>query len=126
MKKEFIPYNEALELKELGYNDYEKLALYCKGVLYQLYPNMHEDIPDNVYREVDAPLYQQAFRWFREKWGYTSWIEQVGNELNYKVYGNGVYHKPIYTSSYSSYCKSYEEAELKLLKELIIIVKEIE
>lgn len=113
MKHEFIPYEEALELKELGYNDYKKLACYCKGVLYQLYPNMHEDIPDNVYREVDTPLYQQAFRWFRE---------------NYKLYHaiefkHSKHYGYIQNSDFTIWCDTYEEAELACLKKLIEIIK---
>lgn len=77
MEKEFVPYDIALAMKELGFNgkticyytDDEKL--WQMGIpltpdnepVYGLFtPN----IGDNV-RFVAAPLYQQAFRWFREK-----------------------------------------------------------
>tara|TARA_Y100000004_G_scaffold5937_1_gene6868 strand:+ start:999 stop:1286 length:288 start_codon:yes stop_codon:yes gene_type:complete len=70
--------------------------------------------------------YCKVFNWFREKWGYTSWIEQTGKEYNYKVYAKGVYHKPIKSPSKSTYCKNYEEAQSNLLEELILIVEEIE
>ena len=74
----------------------------------------------------DNITYCKVFNWFRIRWGYTSWIEQTGKQYNYKVYARGTFHKPIYTEVKSPYCKNYEEAQRKLLKELILIVEEIE
>ena len=74
----------------------------------------------------DNITYCKVFNWFRVRWGYTSWIEQTGKEYNYKVYARGTFHKPIHTKSESSFCKSYEDAQSKLLNELILIVDEIE
>jgi hypothetical protein len=74
----------------------------------------------------DNITYCKVFNWFRVRWGYTSWIEKTGKKYNYKVYARGAFHKPIYTQSESSYCKNYEEAQQKLLNELILIVQEIE
>tara|TARA_B100000475_G_scaffold164428_1_gene125454 strand:+ start:119 stop:403 length:285 start_codon:yes stop_codon:yes gene_type:complete len=74
----------------------------------------------------DNITYCKVFDWFRVRWGYTSWIEKTGKEYSYKIYARGTFHKPIYTQSESSYCKSYEEAQIKLLNELVLIVKEIE
>ena len=74
----------------------------------------------------DNITYCKVFNWFRIRWGYTAWIEQTGKQYNYKVYARGTFHKPIYPQSESPYCKNYEEAQRKLLKELILIVEEIE
>ncbi len=74
----------------------------------------------------DNITYCKVFNWFRIRWGYTAWIEQTGKQYNYKVYARGTFHKPIYTEVESPYCKNYEEAQRKLLKELILIVEEIE
>jgi hypothetical protein len=74
----------------------------------------------------DNITYCKVFNWFRIRWGYTSWIEKTGKEYNYKIYARGAFHKPIYTESESSYCNNYEEAQKKMLKELILIVDEIE
>jgi hypothetical protein len=74
MEKEFIPYEQALALKELGFDepcffsyDYwntERLAnTYYNYVNY----NVRE-------KSVSAPLYQQAFRWFREKHNLIGWV----------------------------------------------------
>ena len=63
MEKEFVTYEQALALKELGFDEP------CFG---------YYDEGGNLYTEMvevlKAPLYQQAFRWFREKYGLYSCI----------------------------------------------------
>jgi hypothetical protein len=54
MNKEFVPYQEALELKELGF-DIPSISGYS-------YPDS-----DNLLTQ--AILYQQAFRWLYQKLG---------------------------------------------------------
>lgn len=129
-EKEIIPYKQALEIKKLGFNRF------CLG-WYSIDGKLNKKLSLAYFKyrfkrlRCSAPTYYQAFKWFREKWGYTSWIEQNGSsEFNYiyihKIYGRGVFHKPIHSNYASSYNKTYEKAELALLKELIIIVQEIE
>ena len=65
MNKEFIPYEQELELKELGY--------------------VAEPIVDS-WRSLT--LYQQAFRWFREKHQLFSWVLI---EYEYGGYSCGIY-----------------------------------
>ncbi len=72
-----------------------------------------------------SPTYCKVFNWFREEWGYTSWIEKTDKDYNYKIYAKGVYHRPIHSPNKSPYCKDYLEAKIKLLDELILIVEEI-
>jgi len=126
--KDFVSYEIALALKELGFDDkcfgaYDKkykLAIstsdyWDKSSLYSL----NDYFGKNTYRCL-APLYQQAFRWFREKYSYQSFISP-SNELTYLAYdftlkGFDGYFK-------SKQFKTYEEAELECLKKLIEIVK---
>jgi hypothetical protein len=67
-----------------------------------------------------APLYQQAFRWFREKYGLDYEITYAGKKGEYHafvdeyIYGNNGSSPSIF---------SYEEAELACVKKLIEIVK---
>jgi hypothetical protein len=68
---------------------------------------------------VEVPLYQQAFRWFREKYDI---------DVNTQKDSIGIYHFNIDTNKYGDwkepiFNKSYEEAELECLKKLIEIVK---
>lgn len=71
----------------------------------------------------NAPLYSQAFRWFREKhnldktidsWTEQPMIDEIWDKA-YQYYINGEAHHP--------YFKTYEDAELECLKKLIEIVK---
>lgn len=125
MIKEFVPYQESLELKELGfdepcicmYNSYEHL----KGVIVGSIDGDYIK-KDKWDERLPAPLYQQAFHWFRQKynlwnmiyprdgWNYT--IQEIDNIPS--VFGNS-YHK--------TEMKTYEEAELACLRKLIEIVK---
>jgi hypothetical protein len=105
MKKEFIPYEQALALKELGFDEhcfawYNQRQTLLTGFLYT------QDDTDEA--QCIAPLYQQAFRWFREKHGLRHFIE----------YDNGHYNAVV-QSSLVCHCDTHEEAELACLKKLI-------
>jgi hypothetical protein len=67
MTKEFVPYELALKLKQLGFDE-ECLGFYERNqeLIIQecLITDFHSDSLQCV-----APLFQQAFRWFREKYG---------------------------------------------------------
>ena len=127
MNKEFIPYEQALELKELGFD--EK----CFGAM-DMYSNI--DYGSEMYDWIKngetvqstwaaLPLYQQAFRWFREKYNITSEISISANHRNdAKKWMHSVTNLEVmlYTNSDTAF-ETYEEAELACLKKLIEIVK---
>lgn len=68
MKNEFIPYEQALELKELGFDEL-CMAGYDKDFIGKLYIGFSTDDGAlfNTEYYILAPLYQQAFRWLNEK-----------------------------------------------------------
>ena len=70
MTQEFIPYEQALELKKLGFDE-QFFAFYLADTLFTSNDIIYNstDIP-----VIKAPLYHQAFRWFREKYELSSWI----------------------------------------------------
>ena len=111
MEKEFIPYEQALVLKELGFD--EK----CLS-----YPMSNTDASGRTWTSVlVAPLYQQAFRWFREKHDMCSFIQIFeGRVYDYEITSD--IFKEI-TDFKDGYFDTYEEAELECLKKLIEIVK---
>ena len=125
MKKEFIPYEQALELKELGFDE-PCFGRYDgrdenKGKIWYEMPNLGKGwIP---VKDVLSPLYQQAFRWFREK----SFICHVTNDLSDSCYDEIYVY--VMTKGYgdlidrSEEYRTYEEAELACLKKLIEIAK---
>ena len=111
MNKEFIPYEQALALKELGFNE-PCIATYDEDKEFEIqdFEQNYDTFPSHI---IAAPLYQQAFRWFREKYNIHIRIEKY-NET--KWWANwGSWTSEIYDS--------YEETELACLKKLIEIVK---
>ena len=65
MNKEYVPYEQALELKQLGYPQDHYINWYSRlDRLEHDFEYVQEDYTDACCA---APLYQQAFRWFREK-----------------------------------------------------------
>ena len=60
MNKEFIPYEQALELKKLGFDEPCIAGINVNSVELKM-------VNYNPELYLPTPLYQQAFRWFREK-----------------------------------------------------------
>ena len=115
MNKEFVPYEQALELKELGFDDYN-IAWY---IIIDEKPQLTFQ---NYSNHLCAPLYQQAFRWFREKYDLIEVITKVSSIVNYTFVA--VFYKGNDNHFIGSY-NTYEEAELACLKKLIEIAKQI-
>jgi hypothetical protein len=112
MESLFCPYEQALALKELEFNEP------CFG--YYTGDKMHLVIRPLMLRAnelksyvVTAPTFSQCFRWFREKYGYYYPIHRTTNNSNQVLYSVGPYAVVYFT---------YEEAELDCLKRLIKIV----
>ena len=72
-----------------------------------------------------CPTFYRVFKYFRKKWGYTCWVAQSEKAFIYNIYNRGVYCRPKGSTSFP-HCKTYEEADSKLLEEYILIIKEIE
>ncbi len=133
MKNEFVTHDIALALKKLGFNE-KCLACYDeKGVfgltvmsIKKYYTNSKEDTWNCA-----APLYQQAFRWFREKYNLRGFIGFRPNvkKFDYHVYDmtlSGVeYAKQRTMEEFNKDPKvgTYEETEIACLRKLIEIVK---
>ena len=122
MDKEFCTYEQALALKELGFDEP------CLGY----YVNVEVPNPFLVITKISdtqggyftfAPLYQQAFRWFREKYELHSYIHA---DYSWNISG-GIWDLNGYKGSRydwdSEAYLSYEEAEQACLDRLIEIVK---
>jgi hypothetical protein len=121
MENEFIPYEQALALKELGFDDktfrsYDTSVVLVDGKY--LLDNWYDV---STVDEVKAPLYQQAFRWFREKYDMASFIQRFeGRVYDYEITSD--IFKEV-TDFGDGYFDTYQEAELECLKKLIEIVK---
>ena len=112
MEKEFIPHQESVELKELGFN--EPCFGYRDGVNYLMIKSMPHCV-------ISAPTFSQAFRWFREKHGLKSWIEE--HTENSYIYEIRPHKLADYKEGEIYVYATYEETELACLKKLIKIVK---
>jgi hypothetical protein len=124
MKNEFVIYEQALALKELGFDE-PCLAFYSPKE--ELYPVFQEPSKGpyfnngNFIETLRVPLYQQAFRWFREK------HNLVFNFISYNIVKPGEYHWSITwndEAKASGIVKTYEEAEQACLSKLIEIVND--
>jgi len=130
MEKEFIPYAEALALKELGFNQ-KCLGQYniSQGDkwIFSIDLSGEGQYPLTSPACI-TPLYQQAFRWFREKYKISGeissdyYLEGKDNEWEYNIYQLGK-EDDGYVGTIPIF-KTPEEAELECLKKLIEIVKE--
>ena len=130
IEKEFVPYEIALELKELGFEE-PCFAFYglsrddYKTIRLSIFQNLKTDyLPDVHHLDVtcDAPLFHQTFRFFREKYMLSGEIYIFKNIWNFDIedISNSI---QLYTSDIMCY-NSYEEAELECLVKLIEIAKE--
>jgi hypothetical protein len=112
MENEFVTYELAVKLKELGFNE----------------PCMASRDMGNNHGLIQVPTWQSAFRWFREKYGYLHHITyfdpvkaQIPGEADYQ--GLVLFpHQDVHKLAKISY-DTYEEAELACLEKLIEIAE---
>lgn len=131
MEKEFVPYEQALKLKELGFDEP------CLGSYYSyLEENFKEgkfdyrgelNIEYSIYSEntyyILAPTFSQAFRFFREEYNLICRVDvtSYGCTLDKQEFYCEITSKNG-TASYEIW-NTYEKAELDCLVKLIEIVK---
>jgi len=120
MEREFVPYEIALAMKDLGFDE---PCFNWYGFSKKVGDNPSSCC--NSYGFIQerksfcsAPLYQQAFRWFREEYGLLA--EFCWNTPN-KKHATMIYPTDFYYQS-----ESYEEAQDACLNKLIKMVKENE
>lgn len=140
MNKEFVSFDIALALKELGFDEPCLANYYAqdngltpyRGCPSEGNENTHfsTTINGNLHDgSATAPLYQQAFRWFREKHHIHIEIKYYNDgdeweDIEYTVivsdFEDGKTHDTFVKSGYTT----YEEAELACLNKLIELIKE--
>lgn len=123
MKKYFVTYNQALALKELGFNEpcFKFIYIgdtaintdhYCEVKLSES-KNYNDDLLC-----ISQPLKSHVFEWFRNKYNITSWIVEDKYGFSYQLFSKKV--KLSYSQSISD---TYEEAESACIDKLIEIIK---
>ena len=148
MEKEFIPYEQALALKELGFDEPCMLNHYGDervhvGRLYlpsSFGKGRNSEMHDDSLRDGDvtAILYQQAFRWLRETYNIdvdiirdsevhyqdeTKWIVKVSNWNDIRVKEFSIAHLKFPDTSHHTDLKSYDEALKIGLEEALKFIK---
>jgi hypothetical protein len=131
MDKDFTLYEEAFELKQLGFDEpclkfyaTEKLVLGLDADNGDTNSKLDQYNPSYV----SAPTYSQAFRWFRENhqlihhvyWVYKKTYDGV--DWFYQIKGINMINNNVVPHDETRF-GTYEEAELECLKKLIEIVK---
>ena len=125
-EKDFVPYEQALALKELGFDE-PCFGFYTYKGGIRRYTNFDGELNDFQTLKNSSiimgngwcavPTFSQAFRWFREKHELYSFVFKFDEGFGYETYKEGV------TQTNESF-DTYEEAELACLKKLIEIVKQ--
>ena len=137
MKKEFIPYELALELKQLGFN--EPCFAWYDSAYQDILNYDHANNSDGWLfgNNCSAPTFSQAFRWFREKHKLNGEVTHLPNVEKYGIITSDMDDmKPKdlsknenfergkkVTNNFVKY-ETYEEAELACLIKLIEIIKD--
>ena len=130
IENEFIPFEQALALKELGF-DKDCFGYYVNAELDLTWKFSDCSLYQDTHISILAPTFSQAFRWFREKYNlhhsisilqrscrYHFKIRTIECESDLKPFGD---NKII---SEDGPRKKYEDIELDCLKKLIAIVKD--
>ena len=125
MEEQFIAHKHALALKELGFDE-PCLAFWDgKNTDAFYFNNIRDASGDYVpFQKHDrlkwfgAPLKQQVFRWFREKYGYWSYIKEATKgtcRFNIEKFDEKFFNSGLFGS--------YEDAESACIDKLIEMVK---
>jgi len=127
MNKEFVSYKQAVALRELEFDEM------CFG--FYSYNNLTPELMHCRNREpwmgnavVAAPLKQQVFRWFREKYNLDVTFKKIdyGPESKFTGYYFSIYkgNEIIDIHGADKKCKLYEEAENACIDKLIELAKQ--
>lgn len=133
MEEQFIPYDQALALKELGFDEpcFGEYRQWDGGEPYlKLFQDIDEcstDPADFEYTvECSAPLWQQAFDWFRDEKSLISNLAySYGNNFSYEIYHKYSFENKggVGNNDDHQWYKSQQEARQACLEKLIEIVK---
>jgi hypothetical protein len=129
MEKEFVSYEIALKLKDIGFDE----------PCFTYYHNINSKIRTGIVVSIHnawtyagtkklettlAPLYQQVFKWIRKKYNIDISINTIYskyNENTIKQYSGVIDNKTMYTNV--GFYDNYEEAQLAGLQKMIEIIE---
>ena len=138
MNKEFVSYDIALTLKELGFDEpcYKYVYLVDTGINIEHYLEVEPSKAKNYNEDdlcISQPTFSQTFKWFRKKHGlmhiinpyyFTAEIDYLNERIVDEKYGDFIPHDHLVDDEGEEIKhSSYEEAESACLDKLIEICK---
>ena len=125
MEKEFVPYELALKIKELGFDE-ECFSYYDLNNKPNFFGS--DNLMDTHCVQVNRPTYSQAFRFFREKHYLISSIYQLGVSIKTGLSSFEYMIDKLNNLGLSQFIEdfpynTYEEAEIACLENLIELVE---
>lgn len=121
MEKEFVPYQQSLDMKDIGFDE-PCFGWYENGLFIFWFDSKQEP---ELLLNCTAPTFSQAFAWFREKHGLNGNIGDVYGDFDAWSFaiakkGKGMI-VPFRTDDINY--NTYPEAELACLNKLIELAK---
>ena len=118
MKQLFVPYEQSLELRELGFDEICLTHYWGNDILNEAYGGW---MKNSNTKYVMAPTWEQAFKWFRENYNLIGLVE--GGYDNGKNIFTYVIWDGFKDNMIDEYFDTYEEAQLKCLIQLKCLVQ---
>jgi hypothetical protein len=138
LSEEFIPYEQSLALKELGFDEPCFVYIYTGDTgnnidhIIETKPSLAKNYNLDLLC-ISKPLYQQAFSFFREKHNWQSQIEATKDQYSFKlgynfylwnnITGEEINTEPKGRPSGDWIFESYQESQLECIKTLIEICR---
>lgn len=118
MKDLFVPYQQSLELRELGFDEICLTHYWGENILNEAYGGW---MKNSNTKYVMSPTWEQAFKWFRDNYNLIGLVE--GGYDNGKNIFTYVIWDGFKDNMIDEYFDTYEDAQLTCLKEIINIKK---
>ena len=118
----FVPYEQALELKELGLN-IDCLAFYNGKFLESTEFDLCSYTSRDIGQCIATPTFSQAFKWFRDNYNFYHSINPLGYNMCLGLVGTLGNLKSC--NAGKGHYGTYEEAELECLKAMINLAKKL-
>ena len=118
MKDLFVPYQQSLELRELGFDEICLTHYWGNDILNEAYGGW---MKNSNTKYVMSPTWEQTFKWFRDNYNLIGLVE--GGYDNGKNIFTYVIWDGFKDNIIDDYFETYEEAQLKSLVQLKCLVQ---
>ena len=130
MNKEFVPYELAVKLKELGFNErclfaFDNCSTPMRCTDLRTSDQKFNGVNYNSSSYTSQPTFSQAFEWFRKKYHIIGYPIFKGGKTTQTAWYDYVIYSEIEweVDNPNQQWKTYEEAELACLEKLIELIE---